>query len=546
MASMRPLTTRRAVIASASAGGLVALSAGAAGQRATAAATPLRSDPFTLGVASGDPSPDGFVLWTRLAPDPLSDDGRGGMPERFHEVRWEVASDEGFRSVVRRGRVLADPRDAHAVHVEVAGLAPGREYHYRFRTGRWTSRAGRTRTAPPPGSLPASLAMSFVSCAQLEHGFFTAYRRLAEDRPDLVLHLGDYQYEYPKDLHLAPGGNVRDHRGPETVTLAGYRQRYAQYKLDADLQEAHAVAPWLVVWDDHEVENNWAGGEPEEESPPRGFAERRAAAFRAYYENMPLRRRSVPSGVGMQVFRRLRWGRLATFHMLDTRQHRDDQACRDADRIDLASCPEAGDPRRSMLGARQESWLLDGFRRTARSGTRWDLLGQQVFLAPVDLDPGPATVSSMDTWAGYPAARRRLLDAVRDADVRNPVVLTGDVHNHWAAEVPGDPDDPTSRPVATELVCSSVSSGGDGADRADAGHETFAANPHLRFFNDQRGYVRTTIRPDRMDVDFRSLAYVSRPGAPARTRRSYAVEDGDPTLHRVADRPTLSPSAASG
>lgn len=525
----RPVTTRRAVLASASAGGLVALSAGGAGQPAGANVVPgpLRRDPFTLGVASGDPAPDGFVIWTRLAPDPMAEDGRGGMPPRAQPVRWEVATDDRFRDVVRRGRVDALARAAHAVHVEVAGLAPGREYFYRFRTARWLSRTGRALTAPAPGSMPASLAMSFVSCSQLEHGFFTAYRRLAQDRPDVVVHLGDYLYEYERDVSVARSGNVRDHDGPETVTLADYRRRHAQYKLDPDLQEAHAAAPWLVVWDDHEVENNWAGRVPEEESTPVGFDQRLAAAFRAYYEHLPLRATSVPRGLHLQLFRRVRWGRLASFHLLDTRQYRDDQACGDGER----ACAAADDPSRTILGARQEAWLLDGLRT---SGARWDLLGQQVFFSPVDVDPGPATVTNMDTWSGYTAARRRVTQGWVDADVRNAVVLTGDVHNHWAAQVPLDAGDPTSRPVGVELVCSSVSSGGDGSE-GDGTHATFAANPHVRFYDDLRGYVRTTITPDRLDADFRCVPRVSRPGLPAFTRRSYAVEDRDPTLHLTAD-----------
>ncbi|GAA5156100.1 alkaline phosphatase PhoD [Nocardioides marinquilinus] len=538
MTSRTPLsapTTRRTVLATtAVAGGLgTAAVTGLADQRATAAAAPLRRDPFTLGVASGDPSPDGFVIWTRLAPRPLADDGLGGMPSRRQEVRWEVAVDERFRLVVKRGTVRAEPRSAHAVHVEVAGLAPGREYFYRFRVGRWVSRSGRALTAPEPGTLPASLAMSFVSCSQFEHGFFTAYRRLAEDHPDLVLHLGDYQYEYKRDDYVSPTGNVRDHRGPETTTLAGYRQRHAQYKTDADLQEAHAVAPWLVVWDDHELDNNWADETPENPESVPGFLQRRVAAFRAYYENMPLRRTSVPVGIDMQLYRRVRWGQLATFHMLDTRQFRDDQACGDG----YDDCPEASDPARTITGAEQEQWLLDGFRE---STARWDVLGQQVFFSQRDNDAGPATVTSMDSWDGYVASRERITQGWLDARVRNPVVLTGDVHAHWASEIKQDFADPDGPSIGTELVCSSITSGGDGADEPTGSHPWFPQNPHLKFWNNLRGYVNTTITPTRLDADFRCLPKVTRPGTKAFTRRSYAIEDGDRTLHQTADHPSTS------
>jgi alkaline phosphatase D len=532
--------SRRLVAGTATAGlaaGLVGTGSMLGPATAARAATPLRTDPFTLGVASGDPLPDGFVIWTRLAPDPLADDGLGGMPTRPYVVLWQVAADPFFRRTVRAGVTLAVPDAAHSVHVEVSGLRPEREYWYRFRVGRHVSPAGRAVTAPQPWATPAALAMSFVSCSQFEHGFFTAYRRLAEDRPDLVLHLGDYQYEYKADDYTAPGGNVRDHKGPETTTLEGYRQRHAQYKTDADLQAAHAAAPWVVVWDDHEVDNNWADEMPEkpEEAGPAYLA-RRAAAFQAYWENMPLRSTSVPRGIDMQLFRRVQWGQLATFHMLDTRQYRDDQACGDG----YDDCPAADDPARTIMGAEQEAWLLDGFRT---STARWDVLGQQVFFAQRDSTPTPDLTVSMDAWDGYRANRDRVTRGWVDAGVRNPVVLTGDVHTHWASEVKLDYADPAAPSVGTELVCSSITSGGNGADSADGAHAWFPQNPHLKFWNNLRGYVNTTIRPDRMDVDFRSVPRVSEPGHAAFTRRSYVIADGDRTLYQTADRPTTTPGA---
>ncbi|BCJ43559.1 alkaline phosphatase [Actinoplanes ianthinogenes] len=490
---------------------------------------PLRADPFTLGVASGDPEPDGFVLWTRLATTPLADDGLGGMPDRTIRVDWELAADERFRRVVRRGSVAARPESAHAVHVELNGLLPGREYFYRFHAEKHTSPVGRTRTTPPRWATGGSLAMSFVSCSQYEHGYFTAYRRLAEDEPELILHLGDYQYEYQAGVYVAPTGNPRDHQGPETVTLANYRQRHAQYKTDPDLQAAHAVAPWAVVFDDHEVENNWADEVPEQPDP--NFLARRAAAFQAYYENMPLRRTSIPRGIDMQLYRRLRWGRLATFHMLDTRQFRDDQGCGDG----YKDCPAAIDPARSITGAEQEAWLLDGFHRSA---ARWDILGQQVFFGQRDNNAGPQKVLSMDSWDGYQASRQRITQGWVDARVRNPVVLTGDVHAHWADELKLDYDDPTSRTVGTELVCSSITSTGDGADVPSGTHLWAAWNPHLKFYNNQRGYVRTRITPDSLTADFVVLPYVSRPGAAAHTRASFVIEDRVPGLTKIADNPT--------
>ncbi|GAA1589514.1 alkaline phosphatase D family protein [Actinoplanes couchii] len=497
----------------------------------TPARGPLSGDPFTLGIASGDPSPDGFVLWTRLAPAPLAADGLGGMPARNVPVAWEIAADERFRRVLRRGTATARPAHAHAVHVEVGGLAPGREYFYRFRAERWTSPAGRTRTAPARWAHPAALAMSFVSCSQYEHGYFTAYRRLAEDEPELILHLGDYQYEYAPDTYTIPGGNPRDHEGPETVTLANYRQRHAQYKTDPDLQAAHAVAPWAVVWDDHETENNWADEVPEQPDP--NFLARRAAAFQAYWENMPLRRSSIPNGIDMQLYRRLHWGRLATFHMLDTRQYRDDQGCGDG----YKDCPATYDPARSITGAEQEAWLLDGFRR---STARWDVLGQQVFFGQRDNNSGPQKVLSMDSWDGYQGSRDRITRGWLDARVRNPVVLTGDVHAHWADDLKLDWDDPTSRTVGTELVCSSITSGGNGADVPGGNHSWTPWNPHLRFYNNQRGYVRTRITGGELTADFVVLPYVTEAGAAAHTRATFVIEDRVPGLHQTADAPTPS------
>jgi alkaline phosphatase D len=522
-----PISRRTLIIGSVAAGTAAAALPGAAASASTGGGL-LRTDPFTLGVASGDPDHDGFVLWTRLAPQPLAEDGLGGMPDRPVAVHWELAADERFRHVVRRGATLAHPRSAHSVHIELNGLPPGREFFYRFKADRYVSPVGRTRTAPAPWALGGALAMAFVSCSQYEHGYFTAYRRLAEEEPDLVLHLGDYQYEYTKDTYNIPGGNPRDHEGPETETLANYRQRHAQYKADADLQAAHAAAPWLVVWDDHEVDNNWADEVPENEQPE--FLARRAAAFQAYWENMPLRRTSIPRGIDMRLYRRVHWGRLATFHMLDTRQYRDDQGCGDG----YKDCPAAYDPARSITGAEQEAWLLDGFRR---SSARWDILGQQVFFAQRDNNAGPATVTSQDAWDGYTASRDRITRGWLASSVRNPIVLTGDVHAHWASDLKLDYADPTSRTVGAELVCSSITSGGNGADSDPATHPFLSINPHLRFYNNQRGYVSTRISADRLDADFKVVPFVTTPDAPVYTRASFTVEDRVPGLHQTYLRP---------
>ncbi|TKG67661.1 alkaline phosphatase [Prauserella endophytica] len=525
-----PLTpSRRTVLASGAALGAAAAVGTALPLTASAAqgaGNPSTGEVFTLGVASGDPDPYSVVLWTRLAPNPLAEDGLGGMRGTV-EVEWEIARDERFSRIVRRGRERTDADAGYAVHAEVAGLAPGTEYFYRFRTGRHLSPAGRTRTAPAFGVVGSGLAMSFASCSQYEHGYFTAYHHLAADEPDLVLHLGDYIYEYKADSYVSPTGNVRDHSGPETETLANYRQRHAQYRTDADLQAAHAVAPWLVVPDDHEVDNNWAGDVYEKpEIPQPNFIERRANAFRALYENMPLRRRSKPSGSHMRLYRTVRWGALANFHMLDTRQYRDDQACDDGWKV----CADAADPARTLTGDEQEAWLIEQFRR---SRARWDVLGQQVFFAR-RVNASGAT--SMDSWDGYRGSQERITEGWLDAGVRNPVVLTGDVHTHWANELKANYADPDSEVVGTELVTTSITSGGNGADSDPNDDNNLKLNPHIKFRNNQRGYVRTKITRDEFRADFRVLDKVTEPGHPARTRASFVIADRNPGLTEVTPR----------
>lgn len=486
--------------------------------------------PFTLGVASGEPAPDGVVIWTRLAPEPLAP--LGGMPAAAVEVAWEVAEDPRFARVAQRGSALARPELGFAVHVEVAGLAPARPYWYRFRAGREASPVGRTRTAPAPDAAPARLRFVNAGCQHLEHGFFTAWRHVAEEEElDLVVHYGDYIYEYRGVLPGQPswGPVVRTHAGDEIHTLEDYRRRYAQYRLDPDLAAAHAAHPFAVSFDDHEVDNNWVGLVSEEDGgprfpvavPPDIFALRVQAAFQAWYEHMPLRRAALPRGPAILAHRRIGWGRLATLHVLDTRQHRDDQPCGDGVRL---PCAAVANPAAQMLGARQERWLLDG---VADSGATWQVLAQQVMLMRREF---PAGTHSMDSWDGYPAARARLLQGLRDRGAANAVVLTGDVHAAWAGEVRLDPLDEASPVVATEFVATSISSGGDGTETLGNTSEVLRRNPHIRFFNNRRGYTLHEITPERMEVLFRALPYVTRAGAPREDRGRFVVEAGRPGL----------------
>lgn len=476
-------------------------------------------NPFTLGIASGDPWPDGVVLWTRLAPDPLHG---GGMPNQVVPVKWEVAADERMQKVVARGTVVARPETGHSVHVEVRGLQPSRWYWYRFTLDAGSSPVGRTRTAPALNASNDRLNFAFVSCQQYEFGYFTAYRHLAQDDLDLVLHLGDYIYEYG-----VAENRPRKHNGPEIKTVEDYRNRYALYKSDPLLQQAHAQYPWAVIWDDHEVDNNYAGLTPEDKQTPEEFARRRAIAYQVYYENMPLRRSVLQRGNNVRIYRQLPYGKLANFTMLDTRQYRSDQPCDDGAK---QACPESLEPNRTMLGAEQEQWLK---RSLSASKARWNVIAQQVMIGAVDIAPGPDKFFPMDQWNGYAAPRQRLLEFIRDRKPANPIVLTGDIHSNWVNDLKPEFYREDSPVVATEFVGTSITSGGDGSDVRPTTASVLSENPHIKFFNGQRGYVRCSVTPQRWQTDFRVVGTVSKPDAPISTRASFVVENGKPGAVRI-------------
>lgn len=483
-------------------------------------------DPFTLGIASGDPTPDGVVLWTRLAPDPFAPDGLGGMAMAPVTVDYEVAADEGFRRVVTRGSAVATRELAHSVHPEVRGLEPGRWYYYRFRAGTAISPVGRTRTAPAAGAPTARMRFAFASCQSWSSGYYTAYDHLSAEDLDLVVHLGDYIYE--KEWRRGRDGEpIPDHLRGEAVDLAGYRLRYAQYKAEHPLRTAHEAFPWLVTLDDHEVDNNWAGAEPgsgiDIHGLPALFRRRRAAAFHAMYEHQPLRIDQLPSGPDMRLHRRYAFGDLAEITMLDTRQYRSPQACGDGGLV--TDCAERFDPDRTILGRRQRDWLLDGL---SRSTARWQILGNQVAMAQTDYDPGPALAVGTDSWDGYVADRNTVLGGAADRGVRNLVVLTGDRHENYAVDLRRDYSDPASPVVAAEFTGTSITTGGDGADLPAQGRALLAADPDLKFFNRQRGYVRVELDHRVWRTDFRVVPYIRRPGAPITTRAGFVVEDGVP------------------
>ncbi len=492
------------------------------------AAPQFKADPFSLGVASGDPEQDGFVIWTRLAPAPL--EVGGGMPRRAVEVSWEIAADETMTRRLSGGVATARPDLSHAVHVEVGGLEPGREYFYRFEVGGIRSQIGRAKTLPAPGR-EGAVRFAAAGCQRYEDGLFTAWRHIADERLDFVVHYGDYIYEY------AAIGAASSRKRPvirtmpgdpkKCITLDDFRNRYAIYKLDKDLQAAQASTPFLMSFDDHEVENDWAGFHSEQDKvTPKAFASRRAAAFQAWYEHMPLRRRQMPRGPDVLAYRRFEFGRLIRMDVLDTRQHRTPQACGNGWR----SCPEAKAAYRTMLGKVQEDWLYAGFKN---SNAQWNVLAQQVPIARFDQNGDPTNIEThMDKWDGAEAARTRLFDAAVGAKLKNVVVLGGDVHHNRASELSRNFDDPASRSIGVEFVATSISSGGDGKDPPAKAQKLMSANPHLKFYNNQRGYVRHTVDPARWQADYMVLDKVSKPNQPVTKAAGFVVESGSARLRR--------------
>jgi len=474
--------------------------------------------PFALGVASGDPAPDGIVLWTRLAPRPL--DG-GGMPMVNVDVDWEVSADPRFSSIVQKGTSVARPELGHSVHVEVSGLEPAREYWYRFHAGDEISQIGRTKTAPPHGAPVDRLRFAVCGCNHYEDGYFTAFRRMSEEQFDFIFHTGDYIYEGRSD-----GGRVdrrlRQHNGDELFTLVDYRNRYALYKTDRDLMAAHA-APWIGTWDDHEVADNYAGDIDKYNTPPEVFLLRRAAAYQAYYEAMPLRAAAFPHGDHMRIYRRLQFGSLIDLSVLDTRQWRSDQPCGDGSRT---NCAARLAPTQTMMGPEQERWL---FENLATVQARWTVIGQQVYSFAFDrIKAFPDGQFSMDKWDGYAAARRRLYDRLVETRAPNPIVLSGDVHQHYGADLKLDFTDPRSRTVGVEFTNTSVTTIGDGSDVGATWEATRADNPHIKFHSNRRGYIACTATPNQMRAEFKVLDKVTVPDLPARVAGTLVVEAGRP------------------
>ncbi len=506
--------------------------------RAAGVVRPGGDNPFTLGIASGDPTPDGVVLWTRLAPDMFAP--HGGMPAVPVGVDWKIATNHGMTQGVRSGRALATPELAHSVHVELTGLQPGRHYFYQFRYGKHRSPVGRTKTAPARGERLQHLSFAFASCQAWDYGYYSAYKHLAREDLDLVVHLGDYVYEGGIDANGGYRHTPVPHPArPAPRNLRQWRNRYALTKSDPDLQRAHSQFPWIVTWDDHEVQNDYASDDSQYEGDISAL---RAAAYQAYYEHQPLRARSIPRGESLRLYRRLSFGNLAKFHVLDGRQYRSIPPCGWGE---APACDAAYNPAVSMLGQPQEQWLEEGL---GESNARWDVLANNVMMSRLDHDGPAGTTLWHDAWDGFPAARNRITEQFVEADVRNPILITGDWHSTFVNDIHRDFDVPDSPTVATEFVGTSISTNGDDIVYGPYYGPMVQFNPHIKFFDgDRRGYVRCEVTPDLWRTDLRMVESVLTPNSPDYTYASFIVEDGQPGAQQIAGPPTaVAPRRGAG
>ena len=488
--------------------------------KSQAASIPEFSDsPFTLGVASGDTQSDRVIIWTRLAPKPLEG---GGMPNIRVPVGWKMAKDPKMTEIVGQGTVMATPELGHSVHVDVTQLEANQVYWYQFQVGNYESAIARTKTLPNPNASVDQIKFAFASCQDWQNGYYVAHKHLAEEDLDFVVFLGDYIYERSGNKNT-----VRQHQGDDCMTLEEYRNRYAEYKSDPNLQAAHHRFPWNMTWDDHEVDNNYANLIPEDKQNLEDFRLRRKEAYQAYYEHTPIRI-SFQAAEEMAIYRSFELGNLGKLIVLDTRQYRSDQPCGDGGK---PRCQEATSKTATLLGSQQEQWLQS---QLSKSSASWNIIAQQIMMAQYDLDPRPQTgLFNMDQWDGYVESRRRLLKFVHDNQISNPVVITGDIHSSWVNDLKLDFDDPRSPTVATEFVGTSISSLFP-QQYVAAVNLARIANPHVKFFEGSKhGYVRCTLTPDYFQSDYRLVSSVLDPKASIDTLQSFLVKNGQPGAQNI-------------
>lgn len=493
-----------------------------------------RSDPFVLGVASGEPRPDSVLLWTRLypgAPQPgyaasaaeqiaHMEDISGLGADHYCVVSYEVFDHEALKKPIRKGEFVTWAARGWSVHARIEGLRPDRRYWYRFTCGNAISPVGRTRTAPAADASVAALRLALASCQHYEQGFYTAHADMARQELDAVLFVGDYIYESTN-----PKYRIRPHTGGVPKTLDAYRERHALYKSDADLRACHAAHPWICTWDDHEVDNDYAADQDRAYTQPGVFLARRAAAYQAYFEHMPVWP-GGPGGAYQRIHQHWRWGQLMDMWTLDCRQFRSPQACRDplrgGGRVVL-NCDERDDSVRTMLGAEQEAWLAQGLRS---ANGRWRVLAQSTQISSTGIDTPVGRTIYTDGWDGYAAARTRLLEAVRDTGGRNVVALGGDVHQNVAAQLRLVPNDPQSPVLASEFVTTSITSRGMGDSALERIKASNSDIVHAR--SDERGYTLIDITPAQVAATFRTTPFPAQAGAPLAVQARFVVAHGQP------------------
>ncbi len=489
---------------------------------ATRQAISYPKDPFTMGVASGDPDASSVVLWTRLSPDPMAPDF--GMPPHPVFVRWEVAEDDTFNRIVRTGEEEAHAGAAFSVHAEVDGLKPGRQYWYRFTSGDATSPVGRTKTTPERNADVQNLRYVFSACQQYNLGYYGAWRHAVAENPDFVVFLGDYIYERAPRPDRQ---NVRLTVNEDALDLASYRRRYASYKMDADLKAAHAAAPWLVIWDDHEVSNNYGNDWNPQNMTRDAFLVRRAAGYQAWYEHMPVRRSSAPVGSETRIYRSFNWGKLGAVQLVDARQYRTvtEWPAFGADRNQIPDSPLRRDAKRTMLGMQQEQWLFDQLKR---SNAKWNILAQQYAIVErYTPDANGNYMYGNDGWDAYPASRERVLQAL--SSVSNPSVIGGDSHIFMAADLRMKRNE--GAVIAPAFVGGSISST---AQDLDAIKVTMRENPDMYFGENRvRGYTLVEAGQKEMSFTMRSMLDARLADTQRQTLARFVIEDGRPGATRA-------------
>ena len=490
-------------------------------------------NPFGLGIASGSPTHSSIVLWTRLFNEGFFNTN---FPNEDIPVKWEISTDKDFKDITQQGMSLAVAGLGHSVHTEVLNLAPNTWFYYRFLIGQYISQIGKTRTfAESSSSSQKSLRFAFASCQHFEHGYFNSYPHLVQESPDLVIFLGDYIYEYaPKR------SGIRSHSGSWCISLSDYRKRYEQYKLEPELQQAHAACPWIFTWDDHEVQNDYAGLSSGSFGPYSNFPKRRASAYQAYYEHMPLKAsflidgiEGLSKGAELRLYENYQFGELANITMLDTRQYRDKQACTPNSQdgsatVSLFSCEKLLDESRTLLGEKQEAWLENQFKKS--SGQTWNIIGQSTLFGARVYNTAEGRKVWNDGWDGYPISRKKLSMQLEKYQVSNPVMLGGDVHENWVGYIKEDYSNSLSKVLGVEFCGTSITSndGGNTAGRQ-------RANPHFIYSEGlRRGYCVVELTNESMTVHLRAVKDITTRTTEIETLAVFRVSNGSKLIERIS------------